>query len=498
LADWRYDLRFPGFIGPSYQLRSVNVDCQRSVNLYPELDETGNAKEKSIGSMIGTPGLSAPIVTLPTSPFRGSFLASNGALYVVSGNSLYTISSAFAYTLIGTILTSSGPVSMADNGIQLVLVDGANGWWAQLTQPLAPPSAITKITSPNFLGPASQVVYQDGRFIFNIPNTNQFFVSDQLAVTFSGAFDAASAQPDNLIGMLVQNRNLWLFGQKTTEIWFDAGNPPPSTPFSLIQGGFIEIGLAAQFSIKKIDNTFFFIGTDDAHGLGAVYTMNGFSPQRISTHAIELAIQSYGDISGTTAWAYQDGGHNFYCLNFKNTAGQSVATSTWVYDLQTGSWHERVSLNQGQFQRALVEDHAYFQNIHVVGDYMSGNLYQMSLNTYTDNGAYIPRERTFPHLNANMKRIFNASLQLDLEPGVGSDGTNQGNNPQAMLQFSDNGGNSWSNEKWAPIGAIGEKRKRVIWRRLGQARDKVYRVRITDPVKVVLIGAELLAGAGQR
>lgn len=491
-------MRFPGFIGPSYTLRSVNVDCQRSVNLYPELDETGNAKEKSIGSLIGTPGLSAPLVTLPTSPFRGSFLASNGALYICSGNSLYTISSAFAYTLLGTMTTSLGPVSMADNGAQMVIVDGVNGYFSQLTGPLLPPAALVKITSPNYLGPASQVVYQDGRFVFNIPTTNQFFVSDQLAVTFSGAFDAASSQPDNLIGMLVQNRNLWLFGQNTTEIWFDAGNPPPSTPFSLIQGGFIEIGVAAAFSIKKIDNTFFFVGTDDAHGLGAVFTMNGFSPQRVSTHAVELAIQSFGDISGTTAWVYQDGGHNFYCLNFKNAAGQSVANSTWVYDLQTQSWHERVFLNQGQFQRSLIEGHAYFQNIHVVGDYTSGNLYQMSLNIYTDNGNPIPRQRVFPHLNAGMKRIFNQSLQLDLEPGVGIDGSGQGTNPQAMLQFSDNGGNSWSNEKWASIGAIGAKRTRVIWRRLGQARDKVYRVTITDPVKTVLIGAELLAGAGQK
>lgn len=486
-------MRFPGFIGPSYTLRSVNVDCQRCVNLYPEFDELGTAKEKSIGSLIGTPGLSAPLVTLPTSPYRGSFVASNGTYYVVSGNTLYKVSSAWAYTSVGTLTTSAGSVSMKDNGISLMLVDGANYYYSALGS-----ASLTQGSSPNFLGPATLVEYQDGRFIFNIPGSNQFFVSDQLATTFSGAFDSASSQPDPLIGFVSDHRNLWLFGQRTTEVWFDAGNPPPSTPFSLIQGGYVEVGLAAPFSVKKLNNTIYFVGQDDAHGVGTVFKISGFQPIRISTHAVELAIQSYGDISGTTCWSYQDGGHNFYCLNFKNAAGQSVANTTWCYDEQTGLWHERVFLNQGQFNRSLIEGHDYVFNTHVVGDYMSGNLYQLSSTIYTDNGSYIPRQRVFPHLNADMRRIFYSFLQLDLEPGTGIDGLGQGINPQAMLQFSDNGGNSWSNEKWASIGAIGQKRTRVIWRRLGQARDKVFRVTITDPVKVVLIGAEIEAGAGSK
>lgn len=486
-------MRFPGFIGPSYQLRSVNVDCQRCVNLYPEFDELGTAKEKSIGSLIGTPGLSAPLLTLPTSPYRGSLVASNGAYYVASGNVLYTISSSYVYTAIGTLTTSSGPVSMKDNGISVMLVDGANYYFTTLGT-----SSLTQGSSPNFLGPATQIEYQDGRFILNIPGTNQFFVSDQLAVTFSGAFDAKSTQPDALVGILSQQRNLWLFGQKTTEVWYDAGNPPPATPFTLIQGGYVEIGLAAQFSIKKFNNTIFFVGQDDSHGIGVVYTISGFQPVRISTQAVELAIQGYGDISGTTCWGYQDGGHNFYCLNFKNAAGQSVSSSTWCYDMSTGLWHERCFLNQGQFQRSIVEGHDYVFNNHVVGDYSSGNIYQLSSTIYTDNGSYIPRQRVFPHLNADMKRIFYSSLQLDMEPGTGTDGTNQGNSPKAMLQFSDNGGNSWSNESWASMGAIGSKKNRCIWRRLGQARDKVFRITITDPVKVVLIGATINGEAGAK
>jgi hypothetical protein len=95
-----------------------------------------------------------------------------------------------------------------------------------------------------------------------------------------------------------------------------------------------------------------------------------------------------------------------------------------------------------------------------------------------------------------MKRMTNYSFQLDLEPGVGIDGTGQGTSPQAMLQFSNDGGHSWSNEKWASVGAIGQLTTRVIWRRLGRSRDKVFKIRMTDPVKTVWIGATLNEGVG--
>lgn len=487
-------MRFPGFIGPSYQLRSVNVDCQRAVNLFAEFDELGTAKEKSVGALYGTPGLSAPLLTLPTSPYRGSFLADNGTYYVCSGNTLYFLTMSvlgiWTYTVVGTILTTNGPVSMDDNGIALMLVDGQNGWFTTLGS-----TVLTQVISPNFLAPATQVVYMDGRFVFNMPGTNKFFVSDQLATTFSGAFDAKATEPDFLIGMVVDHKNLWLFGQYTTEVWFDAGNAPPSVPFSLIQGGYVETGCAAQFSIQKLNNTVFFIG-QDRNGRGVVYQLQGFQPVRVSTHAIETAINNMGDISGTTSWTYQEAGHNFYCLNFKNASGLSVSSTTWCYDMDSGLWHERAYLSFGQYQRSIIEGHDFVNNMHIVGDYQSGNIYQMSLDIFSDNGNPIVRERTFPHLNADMRRMFHSSLQLDLESGVGIDGTGQGVDPQVILQFSDDGGNKWSNEKWASMGKIGQKRWRAKWERLGQSRDKIYRIKISDPVKVVLIGAELGASAG--
>ena len=458
------------------------MDCQRCINLYPEMDEMHTGNEGEVASLIGTPGLS-PLQTLGTYACRCLFTASNGVLYACYGNTVYSVTSLWAFTTIGTINSFTGPVSMADNGIVMYLVDGTDGWYSTLGS-----TSLTQQTSPGWMG-ADFVTYQDGYFIFNVPGTNQFYVTDLLATTINALnFASKETNPDNIVGILSDNRNLWLFGSQTTEVWYDAGNPTGS-PFSIVQGGYIEVGCAAAFSVAKINNMIFFLG-QDPRGKGIVYAISGYQPQRVSTHAVELAIQSYGDLSDSTAYCYQENGHNFYVLNVPN------ANTTWVYDMVTGLWHERVYTNNGIFQRHLGQCHAFAYGAHVIGDYQTGNFYQMSSTYYLDNGKQITRQRISPHIAKDMNRIFYSTFQLEVEPGTGLDGlgwlgTGEGTNPQAMLQFSDDGGHTWSNERWAAIGQIGKTKWRAIWRRLGHARDRVFKLTITDPVKVVLIGAEL-------
>ena len=87
-------------------------------------------------------------------------------------------------------------------------------------------------------------------------------------------------------------------------------------------------------------------------------------------------------------------------------------------------------------------------------------------------------------------RVPHGALQVDMEAGVGLV-TGQGNDPQAMLRWSDDGGHTWSNYHSRTIGAIGKYATRVIWRRLGIAFQRVYELSISDPVKVVILGAVL-------
>ena len=471
-------MRFPGFIGPTYQLSSINYECQRCINMYPEMDEIHTGKEGEVASLIGTPGLTL-LQTIGSGPIRGVWYTTTGVLYVVSGNTLYSVTSAWVATSIGTLLTFSGQVGMADNGFYLVVVDGVNGYYVDFTIP----GTLTQITDLNWLG-SNVVAYMDGYFIFCAPKSAEFYLSDLNAVTFNApANTAKNGFPDNISAIVSNNRNLWLFGEVTTEVWFDSGDN--LNPFQYISGSMLSYGCAATYSPAVLFNTVFWLGQDTS-GSGMVFMANGYSPKRISTHAVELAFQSYSTISDAIGFTYQENGHQFYILTFP------TANATWGFDCETQMWHERAYLNQGQLQRHRANCYTYaFNSVHLVGDYANGNIYQMSSSVYSDNGAAILRQRVTPHMSKDMVRIFHSSLQLDLETAVGLDGIQQGTNPQAMLDWSNDGGHTWSNQMWSTMCKIGNTTDRVIWRRLGHSRNRVYRVSISDPVKVVMIGAEI-------
>ncbi len=476
-------MRFAGFIGPSYTSQSRNVDCQNCVNLYLEMHPLGTGKEKEPAALFGTPGLRL-LLTLGEGPVRGAWRASNDQFFMVGGTKLYRISSTWVATELGTLNTATGPVSFSDNGTYVIMVDGTNGYtWNVDT------STFAQITDGEFLT-ADQVTFLDGYFLFNKAGTQAFFFSDINGVAFD-ALDIASAEgfPDDLVGIVSHNQNVYMFGARSTEVFYNSGDA--DSPFMRIQGAIIDTGCIAAFSIARLGGAIYWVGGDET-GSGIVYRSQGYQAERISTPAIESVIRgvSVSDLARATAWAYQQGGHQFYCLNLPGVK------ATWVYDASTGFWHERTHLGTHSAERHRAEVHAVAHGQNVVGDYVNGKVYALDPAYYSDNGTAIPRIRTAPHLSEGLERLFHDSFQLDMETGVGLDGalTTQGADPQAVLQWSDDGGHTWSNERWASVGAIGKKSTRVIWRRLGSSFDRVYRVTITDPVKTVIIGAELRVG----
>lgn len=472
-------MRFAGFIGPSYTLQSVNADCQRCLNLYPELNEIGTGKDREIASLLGTPGL-RPLVNLNNlnpGKVRGVYTAANGQLFVVCGETFYRIESdltTFATT--GTLNTSIGPVCFADNGVHVVVVDGDSGYAWHIEN-----ESFAEFTDDDFM-PADQVTFQDGYFIFNRSGTEQFFISDLTSIDFD-ALDIATAEgsPDLLLGLISVQRNLYLFGPRSTEVFYNDGVSIP--PFVRMQGAFIPVGIAAAFSISTIAGAVYWVGCDE-NGSGIIYRMSGYQPQRISTFAIEKVMAGLGDLSESRSWTYQQAGHSFYCINFPG------AESTWCFDVTTNLWHERAHLVLGQFKPHLAVAHAYAYGLNIVGDRDSGNLYALDPEIYDDDGDEIVRIRAAPHISKDMKRIFYESFQLDMETGVGIT-VGQGDDPRVMLQWSDDGGHTWSNELWTNIGPEGARRTRTIWRRLGSSHDRVYRVKITDPIKVTMLGAQV-------
>jgi hypothetical protein len=466
-------------LGSAYVARSVNAADARMVNLFPEIIPEGGKEPAFLNR---APGLKLK-VSVGLGPIRGMW-EFNGNLYVVSRDKLYKVDPSYTVTTLGTVAGTSGPVSMADNGIQLfVACNGPSFIYNSQT------NVFQQITDGDFAG-AVTVAYLDGYFVFNEPNSQKIWVTALLEGTSVDPLDFASAEgsPDGVVGVIADHREIWVFGTNSVEVWYNSGNA--DFPLSRIQGAFNELGCAAPYSIAKMDNGLFWLGKD-ARGQGIVYRANGYTGQRISTHAVEWQIQQYANMSDAIGYTYQQDGHSFYVLIFPQ------ADTTWVYDVATQAWHERAGFANGAFTRHRSNCQAFFQGDVLVGDYQNANVYSFDLEDYSDNGSiqkWLRSWRALPTGQNNLKRSAQHSLQLDCETGVGLN-LGQGSDPQVMLRWSDDGGHTWSNEHWTNIGKIGEYGKRAFWRRLGMTmkiRDRVYEVSGTDPVKIAIVGAELL------
>lgn len=469
-------------LGSTYVARSVNAADARMVNLFPEVIPDGGMEPAFLNR---APGLNL-LAAVGYGPIRGLWAFSTDANigFVVSGNELYKINKNYESTLIGKVSGSPTPVSMSDNGTQLFIAcNGPSYIYNNAT------NEFKRITDPDFPG-AVTVGYLDGYFVFNEPNSQRIWVTALLDGTSIDPLDFASAEgsPDGVVGLIIDHREVWVYGTNSVEVWYDAGTQ--DFPLQRIQGAFNELGCASPYSIAKMDNGLFWLG-QDARGNGIVYRANGYTGQRISTHAVEWHIQQYGDLSNTIGYTYQQDGHSFYVLIFPN------ANTTWVYDVATQMWHERAGWENGAFTRHRSNCQMFFNNQVIVGDYQNANIYSFDLEDYSDNGQiqrWVRTWRPLPTGQNDLKRTAQHSLQIEMETGTGLN-TGQGSDPQLMLRWSDDGGHTWSNEHWVSMGKIGEYYRRAIYRRLGMTqklRDRVYELSGTDPVKIAITGAEII------
>lgn len=463
------------FVGPAYEARSVNFDCQQSINLYVEKSESGTSK--SAAALIGTPG-TAPYKILSGGATRGLYRFNDNLAISVQGEAVWLIDRLGADSLLGNIDSGSAPARMSDNGTTIMLVTGDYGYFID---PVA--MTLIPIPDPAFTG-ADFVGFVAGRFVWNKKNTGQWQYTEPYSLAVDPLnFYTAESSPDNISALTVNHSEVWLFGPNSVETWVQTGDN--NDPFTRIQGGQMETGIDAPSSLAKMDNTIFWLGGDD-RGRGIVFKAVSYSQaQRVSNHAIEFAIAGYETTSDAISFTYQQEGHTFFVISFP------TANKTWCYDASTGYWHERAyrDADFGTLNRIRSAYQMEFDGDTITGDWEVNQLYRLRLDTYTDNFLPIPRIRTCPHLSNDLKQQLFHSMQIDMQTGVGLGVGFQDTDPQAMLQWSDDGGHTWSNEYWVPIGKAGEYRTRARWRRLGRSRDRVFRVQIVASVKVVIIGA---------
>lgn len=468
------------FVGPSYEIESINVDAQRCINLYPIIVDNQDPKTKFY--LRRSPGLKLFTTLNGPQSVRGLYKSSIGRFFGVCGNLLNEILADGTVNTIGTLSTGETPasstaVTMSDNGLQLIVVDGQAGYVFDFAT-----NTFSTITDAGFPNGTTHIDFLDGFFICNVTGTGKFQWSDLDDGLSWPALNFATAEgsPDTLEALIVSGRRIWLLGSQSYEAWYNAG--PPST-FLRFEGSFKNIGIAAKYSLARMNDINFWLGSND-QGHGQVWLVKGFDPQKVSTRAIDFAIQGYEKIDDAIGFCYQQEGSSFYQLSFP------TANKTWVYDMSTSLWHEK-SYRQpitGDAERHRAGTQAFFNGTNYVGDHLDGKLYELDLKTYSDNGDMMILNRRSPHYWNNLDRVYYAKFELDIETGVGLS-TGQGSDPKITLTNSNDGGHNFGVEQIRKLGKQGNYRTRVIWNRQGASRDRVVDVTISDPIPVTILNA---------
>ena len=473
------------FLGQAYASRSPVLASQTAINIYPELNETTGS---DVGGFYGTPGLKA--VYQGSGQVRGLW-ATNNYLFAVVGAKVLRFDRFYGVTTLGTLPNSTGRVSITDSGSQVIIAH-PDGWhWVSETG-----SAIAAVSG----SPTSSVVaFQDNYGIFTSTG-GTFGITNVGDLSTISALDIATAEgaPDDLVSLISDHREVWLFGTETTEIWSNTG--AQFFPFERAPGGFIEQGCAAKWSPSKLDNSVFWLGRD-RNGRGVVFRSNAYVPTRISTHAIEQAIAGYDRIDDAIGYTYQDEGHGFYVLNFPS------GDKTWVYDIATKMWHQRAYRDSlGELHRHRSNCYAYFAGDHLVGDWENGKIYRMAVDLTTDAGEVIYRERAWELDTDSHKKQRIDLLELEALMGGGTSSTATGgfayiyglfggatapttDDNVVWLQVSQDAGQTFGYERQRTLGAVGQRKARARWRRLGAGRDTVLRVATTMTRPVSWVGA---------
>lgn len=396
-------------------------------------------------------------------------------LYTVIGDKCYMIDWLGVRTYLGTLGTSTGAAWIEGDGTNLCVCDTSKGYsyvgttWAE-------------IAFPDGFAPSS-LTYMDGYFIVSRSQTGRFYISALLDPTTWDPLDFSTADgdPDDLVCVHALNRDLWLLGKYSTEIWNNTGNA--DFPFERVLGGYVNVGCRSARSVASSTNKVFWFDDDQRVRMGTGVQSEILSTMQID-YQISLLANDADVAQAAIGFYYTMDGHEFYQL--------TIGNETWCFDVTTGYWHKRASGTNDD--RHPAQCYAWYHSTHLVGHYSKGNIYEWDRDTYTNDGDMIRRIRSAQTVHKEKKRIFHSQLVIDFEAGVGNADCAD---PQADLVYSDDDGHTWSSTRSVSIGVAADYEERAVWRRLGNARGRVYKVTIEDPVKTVILAAHLEAERGR-
>lgn len=497
-------LPFPALVGPSYTYGSLPIDCQLSINWESVPIASPAAKTKF--ALYSTPGfvhkqfrLGTTIYqSLPTAfpgRIRGMYYTSKGffgstarALVVVAAESVWEVKPADNLGIhdirkIGVVSNLNGQVTMVDDGYGLIISDNLTLYRVVLETSVMTSlgtDAPLQASSVTFLGSyticcGSYAGVAQQSYFFSKPEDN----SSWDALNYASAEGSA----DPLTTVKAVGGDLWLLAPSSYEVHSQTGSY--KKPFTRVAGSLGAIGSASPGAVATLADQIFFLGSGEAGNYKA-YASKGYNVVPISTDALEQEWATYSSFSDCIGYTYSMGGLSYWVLTWLSD------DTTYVYNLESNTWHQRLTRDAStdSYHRWKITEGVFAYDRIIVGDLEGTMLYDLSRDYLDEDGNPIVRCRRSPHVTNGQSVSMHRYFTLDVETGIGIS-SGQGSDPQIMMRYSSDGARTWSAERWKTAGRMGAYKTRCKWEKLGIARDRVYEIYCSDPVKWTILGAEI-------
>lgn len=460
-----------GFVGPSAVAENRNADCEDTMNLFVSPLDPSGAGRLTDAVLLPCPGFRTRW-TLEPGPIRCEFTEpKSGRMFVISGYKLFELFADYTSIERGTVSLNANPATIAANSAvgELFIWSGNVGY----CYTLATNTLTTVLASGATIGG-----FLDGRFISLDTSTSTFSISDLNdgltwdPTQFAQRFQAG----DPWVSLLIVNQDIWLFGTETSEVWYDAGTFP--FPFAPRPDALIQHGTNAPYSPNAVNDLVIWVA-QNRQGANTIVRSDGYRGVPLSTLSVDRSLQEMSNTTDAQSFVYQQHGHNFYVVNFPS------GDLAWAWDLTTSMWCKRGfwSSPANTYQPYRVSTHAFAFGLHLVGDRLTGVVYELTTELATDvDGSGIRRYRRFMGVTGeNHTRVTYPRLEVEMETGL-APLSGQGSDPVMMLKCSNDHGHTWQPEVWSAAGVRGAYSARVFWTRLGQARDRVFEIAMSDPL----------------
>lgn len=393
---------------------------------------TKNAPARSPYVVTPTPGRTRR-ATFPAA-IRGIYSkpgVQGGNLFVASGTTLYQVDSNWALTNLGA-LGGGDTIQWAPfreklallAGNQIKVFDGST--LSTVTDPDAPATPIT-LTQAGY----RLIAADAGGDAFGWSKAGLF--NDWDPNGQAADFDL----PDPIVGQEEQGGDIISFNAESIQRWRPTGGVE-SEAFSPVASGLQNMGLLGRDLIARLDGGLAFVN----HKRVPCWIGDG-QPTEWANRALsdDLVTISAANRAAGLGWAYSDGEAEFYGVRFSGLG------SGYVRDTSTGLWHTRKRYNTSQWDVGYVTS-AYDSVL--CASPTSTYLWSYDRTVYTDDGDPIERVMTVKADLPDDMSIQSVCLDIRCydQPLSG-----QGSAPQALLTYSRDGGQTWS-DAWGDTRTI--------------------------------------------